>query len=255
MLRIIHKLRKMAHDNAFIRRTIYPKVWYFMNKVLHWRSRLLQVYGIDILLKVQDVAAKDGVKCSPYFGTLLGLVRDGKLIKHDIDIDFVVSPEVVEIKAFYDHLKSVGFRSERIIFLNNRLLEFTMIYKELMVDFFIVGADVDKERNIYVFDDRGEVRLHSYPKIMEMTELKIVSGDIIRVPQNSEIHLTNEYGNWRIPEKNWDARRGPSFRSLLDRSKCKFQCIREEDEIDLYFETHPNIERIDGCRLDEYLLD
>ena len=112
---MIRKLRAFMRNNSIVRRTVYPVAWYFMNKVLHWRSRLLQAYGIDILVKVQTVAAKEHVQCSPYFGTLLGLVRDGRLIKHDIDMDFLVSPEAKDIKAFYNHLKLVGFIPDRII--------------------------------------------------------------------------------------------------------------------------------------------
>ena len=251
---MIQKLRSFMRNNVVIRRTIYPFAWYFMNKVLRWRSRLLQAYGIGILMKVQDVAKKANVECSPYFGTLLGLVRDGKLIKHDTDMDFLVSPDNKDLKSFYDGLKSVGFFPERMMLLNGRMIEFTMCYKIINVDFFLVGHSADKDRNIFVFDDRGETRLHSYPKISEMGEVKTASGEAVSVPQNASAHLENEYGNWRVPDKNWDARRGPSFKGLLDRSRCTVECIRGQDPIDMFFEMHPVLERIDGGQLEKYLI-
>lgn len=251
---MIKKLRAFVRSNPVISRTVYPVAWYFMNKVLHWRSLLLQIYGIDILVKVQAVATQENVQCSPYFGTLLGLVRDGRLIKNDVDIDFVVSPECKDIKRFYNHLKSIGFVPERVILLNNRMLEFTMSYKIISVDFFLVGDSTVNDKIIFVFDDRGEVRLHIYPKITEMEELKMASSVIVRVPKNAAEHLVNEYGNWRVPEKNWDARRGPSFRGLLDRSKCEFKCISDAMGIDLCFDRKLYRDRIDGVQIEQFLV-
>lgn len=251
---MIKKIRVFMRTNPVIRRTVYPAAWYFMNKVLHWRSRLLRVYGLEILQKVQDVSIHESVKCSPYFGTLLGLVREGRLIKHDTDIDFVINPEAKNIKSFYTSLKSIGFIPERILLLNGRMLEFSMSYKIVGVDFFLVGHSADGDRTIFVFDDRGEVRLHTYPQIDRMVDTKTVLGKSIRVPVNAAEHLDNEYGNWRIPNKNWDARRGPSFSGLLDRNRCVVTCVTEQDEIDTYFRAHPNLERIDGGQLEKYLL-
>ena len=251
---MIRKLRAFMRNNSIAKRTVYPAAWYFMNKVLHWRSRLLQAYGIDILLKVQEIAKKENVQSSPYFGTLLGLVRDGRLIKHDTDMDFIVSYKNKDLKDFYSHLKSAGFIPERMMLLNGKMVEFTMCYNVVNVDFFLVGESSEKDKNIFVFDDRGEARLHTYPKIEEMSEMKTTSGAIVMIPKNATEHLENEYGNWRVPDKNWDARRGPSFKGLLDRSKCVFECIRDQDKMDMYFETHFNMERIDGCLLEKMLI-
>lgn len=251
---MIRRIRKFMRGNAIIKRTLYPAAWYFMNKVLHWRSRLLQVYGFEILQKVQDAAIQESVKCSPYFGTLLGLVREGGLIKYDTDIDFVISPEARNVKSFYASLKSIGFIPERILLLNGRMLEFSMSYKVVCVDFFLVGHSVDVGHNIFVFDDRGEVRLHTYLQIDGMVDMRTASGKSIRVPENAAEHLDNEYGNWRTPNKNWDARRGPSFSGLLDRNRCAVTCVTGQGEIDAYFEAHPDLERIDGGQLGKYLL-
>lgn len=251
---MIRRLRLFMRNNPIVKRTIYPFAWYFMNKVLHWRSRLLQAYGFEILLKVQDAAKSENVECSPYFGTLLGLIREGKLIKHDVDIDFLISPDSKNVKALYSRLKSIGFIPERILLLNDRMLEFSMSYKIISVDFFLVGHSAGRDRNVFVFNDRGEVRLHTYPKINEMVDMKTATDKTILVPGNAIEHLDNEYGTWQTPNKHWDARRGPSFSGLLDRDKCVVSCINGQSAIDDYFETHPDSERIDGGQLGKYLI-
>lgn len=251
---MIRRIREFMRGNAIVKRTIYPFTWYFMNKVLHWRSHLLKMYGIEILMKVQDLAKQENIECSPYFGTLLGLVREGRLIKHDVDIDFLISPDDKNLNSFYTSLKSIGFIPERMILLNNRMLEFSMSYKVISVDFFLMGHSAGRDRNVFVFNDRNEVRLHSYPKIKGMVDMKTVSGKTILVPENAIEHLDNEYGNWRTPNKNWDARRGPSFSGLLDKNKCSVMFVRNQKEIDMFFETHHDLERIDGGQLENYLI-
>ena len=87
-----------------------------------------------------------------------------------------------------------------------------------------------------------------------MVDIKTVLGKNIRVPGNATEHLDNEYGNWRTPNKNWDARRGPSFRGLLDRNRCTVTYVIGQNEIEAFFETHPDLERIDGGQLEKHLL-
>lgn len=251
---MIRRLRLFMRNNPIVKRTIYPFAWYFMNKVLHWRSRLLQAYGFEILLKVQDAAKSENMVCSPYFGTLLGLVREGRLIKHDVDIDFLISPESMNVKALYNRLKSIGFIPERILLLNDRMLEFSMSYKIISVDFFLVGHSAGRDCNVFVFNDRGEVRLHTYPKINGMVDMKTAADKTILVPGNAIEHLDNEYGTWRTPNKNWDARRGPSFSGLLDENRCIVSCVNGQSEMDACFDAHPDLERIDGAQLENCLL-
>ena len=87
-----------------------------------------------------------------------------------------------------------------------------------------------------------------------MIDMKVAQGKDISVPGNATEHLDNEYGNWHTPDKNWDARRGPSFRGLLDRNRCTVTCVNGQSKIDSFFETHPDLERIDGEQLEKYLI-
>ena len=48
-------------------------------------------YAISILKKLHS----QGIKCAPFYGTLLGLTRSGKLIGHDKDIDLICGMETI----------------------------------------------------------------------------------------------------------------------------------------------------------------
>lgn len=212
---MVRFMRLWLRNNPVLRKTIYPFVFWFMNKI-GWKQFLVRRFGARTLQMVQQAAERVGIVCSPYFGTLLGVVREKMLLRHDADMDFIIPLTAKEtVRAFLDELCRIGFHMERIIVANEYAIEISYRYREINVDFILMGENVEKTRQIHIFCDRGEVRCHAYPLMGAMRSLETKIG-VVMVPDNAEEHLANEYGDWRTPNKHWDARRGPSFRHLLD---------------------------------------
>lgn len=242
---IIRKIRLFLRDNKWMRVTIYPFVYKLVQK-FHLRARLVQAYGPKALSLIQNSAKESGIVVVPYYGTLLGLVREKSLLRHDADMDFAIPIGEQNIGEFYAALVNKGFLFEKFATRNNRLVEFSVRYKEVCIDFFLFGLNKKRDRNIFVFNDRGEIRVHSYPLILGCEYVQTEYGQIL-IPINSQGHLLNEYGEWRIPNKQWDARRGPSFRKLLPPSNWKCEESREIDVFENILKLKPvlRIEEID----------
>ena len=224
---MIRSIRLWLRNNAVLRKTVYPFVFSFMNKI-GWKQFLVRRFGAQVLQMVQQAAERIGIVCSPYYGTLLGVVREKMLLRHDADMDFIIPLTAKDtVRSFLDELSRKGFHMERIIAANEHVIEISYRYKEINVDFILMGENVKKTRQSHIFHDRGEVRCHSYPRIDSMQSLKTKMGAVM-VPVNAEEHLENEYGDWRTPNRNWDARRGPSFRKVLDKAVYKVVEYRDE---------------------------
>ena len=73
------------------------------------KSRELMENGEDTVVRVQKILSETGVFFFFDMGTLLGIVREGRLLKHDMDIDIGVRlKDEEEIKALRETLISKG---------------------------------------------------------------------------------------------------------------------------------------------------
>lgn len=131
-------------------------------------------------------------------GTLLGYVRDSAFISWDKDIDlgfFTSEISVADLESAFDH--SSKFNIRRIDFNTERL----RINHEngTMIDVFPHYLDTDDK----VWHDGTATRWWNSP-----FELKTIDflGKPQYVPDPPEQYLDENYGQWQMPEPNFDAR-------------------------------------------------
>lgn len=131
-------------------------------------------------------------------GTLLGYLRDGKLIAWDKDIDvgvFATTDEVAEIQRVFE--RSVSFSLRRLDFHSSRLrVEHA---NRVLVDIFPHYPQSDG----LIWHDGATTRWWNMPFGLEEIEFL---GKRMYMPDNPERYLDENYGNWRVPEVNFDAR-------------------------------------------------
>lgn len=143
-------------------------------------------------------------------GTLLGVIRESGLIKHDEDVDVCVnskylSSELVQsIKNFGFKIKSSygriddGF--ELVIERFGEKIDIFFFYKNQDYWYHSVYANFSKEnydKYDYVFEP------------FELTTLEF-DGFLYSIPKNPESVLEQQYGpNWRVPDKNWSYYKSP----------------------------------------------
>ncbi|WIH27830.1 LicD family protein [Photobacterium damselae] len=161
------------------------------------------------------IAEKLGVEYWLEYGTMLGAIRNNKIIPHDFDFDFSINREQWS-KNIRDTLSENGFELIQDICIDNKVIEEKYIYHGINVDIFYC---VVKDGYIYTpvfrtadglswsesIKENGGVNLYEFKN--QYTGLKnIVFEDVVRyIPIESNSHLVSYYGaDFLIPNRKWD---------------------------------------------------
>lgn len=180
----------------------------------------VQLNGIETIKKLHDIL--DDCNCIFHIdmGTLLGIIRDGKLIRHDLDIDIAVHAANVDsineiqkkliqnncIHKYRYSIDTIGI-VEDSYFLNG--IKFDINYYSYLDEKSICYLFYQEQDKKYEDNKFDVVRL-SCSKIEEITKIAFMNF-YINVPKNSEKYLSERYGqNWRIPDKSYIYWKGPS---------------------------------------------
>lgn len=141
---------------------------------------------------------KLGVKAFLISGTLLGYLRDGNFIPWDKDIDVGVLTASIQPSAL-EHAfdRSTEFLVRRLDFNAERLR--VNHVNGIMIDIFPHYAGSDGK----VWHDGTATRWWNSP--FDLTEIGFL-GTRQFVPSDPERYLDENYGSWRVPDPNFDAR-------------------------------------------------
>lgn len=133
----------------------------------------------------------------PFFlisGTLLGCIREQKLLGHDKDIDVGVWETHTT-----DELKAVVRNSGYFYILPNKSEELAVVrhVNGITIDIFIHH----REEHDY-WHAGGKSKWHNTP-------FKLVSRDFLNdqylIPENFDLYLTENYGDWKTPNTHFDS--------------------------------------------------
>lgn len=179
---------------------------------------ILQKNGYMLIEEIQNALKITNEIFFMDFGTLLGIIREGRIISHDMDIDVgvnITNPNTIENirKSLID--AGCSFCYENIIegfgigqdTFSKYDIHFDIYYyyeNEGVADVLTLFR---RDNKVYSDDKWEVVKLTSKPVIN--TKLYSFMNVKVNVPENYEEHLVNRYGNnWRIPDKNyiyWDS--------------------------------------------------
>lgn len=181
--------------------------------LLRNQTKEINENGVHYLQTVEELLCSSNALFYTYAGTLLGIIRDRKLIKWDMDIDYAV---VITESFGWEDLEKImvasGYKKVREYVFAGEIKEQAYQIGKLRVDFF--GQFYDDEAMIQYSYDR--VPGIKYPDVDALSVYKVtlpkvtktkyiqVDGVEISVPENAEDILASIYNDdWRIPNPNW----------------------------------------------------
>lgn len=155
-------------------------------------------------------------------GTLLGIVRDQMLLPWDHDIDISVPEFEAEkaLKAFSElpykyrftfHKNGISSKIFRLnslrilkvklrwVSLLSKIFPFFFIRSNVVLDIF-VKSQVDQ----YVYWQAAKKIMRVDKKFYTSFEEIHYNGYLFKVPNLYREYLTEKYGDWSVPVKNWD---------------------------------------------------
>ena len=172
--------------------------------------------ALKLLNEITDILDEHHVKYWLDFGTLLGVVREKRILPWDDDIDISIFEEdekvmlekvlpvikkaryrayTIRLKEDVGPLKEGDIRSFKIR--NNR---FFFLRGYVKLDIFIMYKH---QKDLYWYE-LGEP--HSLPQNL-VSEFQMIdfNGKKYRVPKDYDTYLTHHYGDWRTPNPNYNS--------------------------------------------------
>lgn len=175
--------------------------------------------GIKSLAEVTKALNSEGVLAFADFGTLLGLVREKGLLRHDLDIDVgVLTTSTDNSKDIERVLCGIGYKKSREFTINGVVKEQSYV-KKVKVDIQYYSIDsIENMMYCYLFYNPGHNRFETKwnsvmkkcPVVKEIKQIPIKEHNIF-IPTNAEEILVYKYGpNWMCPDKGWVYWQGPN---------------------------------------------
>lgn len=240
---MVRCVRLLLREVPLLRKTIYRPAFWFMNDVLRYKSRLLQKHGPEALRRIDEISRRLDVGVYPTFGTLLGIIRDGGLLKHDSDMDFAILPTSTSLKAFFCEIQRHGFTFEWMETVDGCLSEVRFRYRELPVDFFLHSYTADGKKLMLIQTD-STTRRYEYPLVKSLTDYSAM-GINLRIPANTQEYLTSLYGPWNtVVKSGWSSTMAPCFIGVDDASRYAIATSRSIDDFAQWLEKHPHSDRL-----------
>lgn len=221
----LYKIKMRLKQNKFIKRT-YDKL--FVNKKAELeeqqKRKALTEEGVATTELLEAALSTAGARFFMAYGSLLGMVRDGRFLPHDNDIDYsVMINESFTWNDLEKALTKAGMTKVRQFVYRGEITEQTYRNHCLTVDFFkyIKGENECFEYMYYRKDDylyNSSSEFHVYKQslcdvgnigVMQVGELSF------HAPEDPESYLASIYGRgWRIPDPNWQPEDGGTLHEL-----------------------------------------
>ena len=164
-----------------------------------------------MLLKTIDILNENGFKYWLEAGTLLGIMRDGDLIPWDYDADLGIPAETADeiMKLRLEFLPNYLIKRRKVhtswLPGDMRVIKVKTPWEKIrQVNFHVDLFCVYPVENKYRWVDSGALK-HVDRKYYDTLGTIEWEGRTINIPGYAEEYLSLRYGNWQIPEQNYNA--------------------------------------------------
>ena len=205
--------------NFILTKKIYARI--SEKRYINDLRKTLQKNGGKTIKAIQKILEQTDVFFFFDMGTLLGIVREGKLLNHDMDIDVAVFAESEEQKMkLKETLLSKGCKLRFSYSIDEiGAVEDSFKFNDIKFDINYFSRENDSDICYLMYtnpdlEDDGTIPLNvvklTSPHISELKKVDFM-GTMINIPKDPEKYLAVRYGeNWHIPDKSYIYWKGPS---------------------------------------------
>lgn len=220
----------MAHllgdkKDKILKLPVINKLNHLANKKIDGdRQKLLKENAHQILKEFEEVNNQLGHKIWIEAGTLLGYVREGAILAHDIDMDFaMLNPkDASELDRIIEFLAERNFVLNRKLVYKGDVKEISFSYNGLNVDIILferLNEKVISTTMIWygmnALNKPVDIEAFYYELPMEELEQVSFMDATTYVPTNPVDYLKGYYGeDYLIPNTNYDWRQNPIYVSV-----------------------------------------
>lgn len=225
---MLAKIKRFLRNNK-LTRDLYQSLGKIKSrKRINEIKNTIKQNGVKTVLEIQRLLENYNTKFYFDMGTLLGIVREGGFIGHDLDIDVAVYIEASKVEAFVEYLTSNNaIHKFRYKVEGLGIIEDSFLLNDIKFDINYYTVEEDKAicylsyldpQKLEITDDLNTVKL-TCTKIEEIIKTEFL-GINVNVPMHAEQYLSERYGmNWRVPDKKYVYWRGPSATQIPNISK------------------------------------
>src|SRR5690554_190922 len=144
-------------------------------------------------------------------GTFLGLHREGGFLKHDYDIDVGINIEDVNTNALIRKLSMVPEFAVKKVDHHLKIIKGQgkrfSIQKDIALIKLVHASGINIDIFVHHFED-GVIwhgsSIHRWENTPYDLEERELDGVPVLAPRQADQYLTENYGDWRVPVKNFD---------------------------------------------------
>lgn len=170
-----------------------------------------------MLLDVTAILDAEGIPYVLEGGTLLGIVRENRLLPWDTDMDLTITRKYAAallrirwkfwLKGYRTRVRvnkteTPQFKknSPRLLIIQTR--RFFFFKKDRLMDIFI--KDLSNERYFWTVSEKNPVLKSAPRKYYEETLQFKFKDRSYSIPKDYDSYLQSRYGDWRTPKQTWD---------------------------------------------------
>jgi hypothetical protein len=156
------------------------------------------------LRRAYKILDRDGIDPFLVSGTLLGMVRDGKIFDHDKDFDIAVIGWEKQFEIFRILYTSGEFDVDIRKLLGDQTFVFAARHRPTNISFDVFLMRQSFDKLVYAIDfELGFTMKFLFTKFD--LEVKMFGEDCFRIPANSTLFLSEKYGEgWAHPDPGYD---------------------------------------------------
>lgn len=216
------KMKKYLRENSYTKKPYLKLVSWKNSRQTQNKRMAMQKNGFYVIERIAKIFNDEKIQYFFDFGTLLGIIRENRILPHDTDIDIGVLYKEGTYDKVREALFKSGFKLLYEYMIDDNVVEESYIGFSIKVDINYYFSDGSKSRCYLFYREPGKEYSGDLLDTVEITCDKIetfkehcFSDILVKVPENPEHLLAQRYGpNWRVPDKNWVYWKGPSAKQL-----------------------------------------